>query len=188
MNHISIDLETLGKHAGCVVLAIGACRFDPITGETFDTFYANLDRERQEDVGLLVDPETEKWWSEQSEEARAKLLVDIEDPEDALKAFTEWCTKIETDLRLYNTKVDGAWGWGSNFDIVIIEALYRAFGLTHPWEYNAVECGRTICKRVDVKPVRDAGHHQAHVDAARQAEAIITAFKKLGLCKQGDLF
>jgi hypothetical protein len=186
MNHISIDLETLGKTAGSVVLAIGARRFNPLTGEVFDAFYANLDREAQEDAGLYVEQETEKWWAEQSEEARTRLLVDVEDPTDALKAFTHWCNHDENDV-LYNS-VDGAWGWGSMFDLSLLEGVFTAFGLSVPWQYNKALCGRSICFIANVKPVRAAGHHQADVDATVQAEAIIAAFKKLGLCNQGDLF
>lgn len=186
MNHISIDLETLGKTAGSVVLAIGARRFNPLTGEVFDAFYANLDREAQEDRIFVVDPETEKWWSEQSEEARARLLVDVEHPAYVLRDFRDWCYKDENDI-VFNS-IDGAWGWGSCFDIVLIEALYHGFNLAVPWQYNKALCGRSICFIADVKPVRAAGHHQADVDATVQAEAIIAAYKKLGLCNQGDLF
>jgi hypothetical protein len=186
MNHISIDLETLGTTAGSVVLAIGARRFDPTTGEVFDAFYANLDREAQEDVGLTVNPETEKWWSEQSEEARARLLVDVEHPHYVLRDFAHWCRHDENEV--LSNLIDGAWGWGAMFDLSLLEAVFTRFGLLVPWQYNKALCGRSICFIADVKPIRTAGHHQADVDATVQAEAIIAAYKKLGLCNQGDLF
>ena len=177
MNHISIDLETLGTTAGHVILSIGARRFDPITGETFDSFYANLDRLEQESLGMSVNPATEQWWFEQSPEAQERLLVDVESPYEGLMRFVHWCGNV-----------DGAWGWGSNFDIVLIESLFDLYAAKTPWRYWNIRCGRTICALVDIKPARLEGHHQADMDATVQAEAIIAAYKKLGLCKQGDLF
>lgn len=186
MNHISIDLETLGLTAGSVVLAIGARRFNPLTGEVFDVFYANLDREAQEDAGLYVEQGALKFWEEQSEANKARLLTDVEHPEDALKAFVHWCNHDENDVLF--TSIDGAWGWGSKFDLSLLEAVFTAFGLSHPWDYNKALCGRSICFIAGVKPIREEGHHQADVDATVQAEAVIAAYKKLGLCNQGDLF
>ncbi len=41
LNDVMVDLETLGKRAGCVIASIGAVKFDPKTGfvDTDNSFY-----------------------------------------------------------------------------------------------------------------------------------------------------
>src|SRR3982751_4177087 len=56
MDNVMIDLETLGRRAGCVVLSIGAVGFD---GKTLGAeFYTVLNVRNQLDHGLHQDDDT----------------------------------------------------------------------------------------------------------------------------------
>jgi 3' exoribonuclease, RNase T-like len=168
MTHISFDIETLGTAAGSVVLAIGA---STTCGRY--TFYANLDRFHQQDRGATVSQSTIDWWATQDPRAQEKLLVDVQDPREALRDLTDW---------LKHVGFETVWGWGANFDIVLIERLYALYDMPHPWKHWAVRCGRTLCALADVQPVRVAGsHHTADEDAKRQGDAIVAAAAKLGV-------
>jgi len=171
MNHISIDLETLGTAPGSIVLSVGATKFDPITGEIGEKFYANIVPQSCLELGMTKDESTIAWWAEQSQEARDALKVDRKPVRNVLENFQQWIGAPE-----------GVWGWGASFDVVLIECAYRATGLAIPWPHWNIECGKTLCKRVHIKPVRNTGvHHKADVDAEMQAIAICQAYKKLRL-------
>jgi hypothetical protein len=171
MTHISIDLETLGTQPGSVILSIGAVKFDPITGEIGEKFYANITPKSCLDVGLVTDQSTVEWWSTQSQEARDALKVDRQPLQIVLHEFSQ-----------YASGADGVWGWGATFDVSLTEAAYRAVKLDLPWKFWNVKCGRTVCGLVNVSPVRNTGtHHKADVDAEMQAIAICQAYKKLKL-------
>lgn len=55
---IMVDIETLGRKPGCVILSIGCVAFDG------KEFYVNIDPFKMKDEGVFhVDPDTSKWWS-----------------------------------------------------------------------------------------------------------------------------
>jgi hypothetical protein len=164
-NNISFDIETLGTEPGSVVLSIGAARFSD--DEVLDTFYVNIDRQIQEDAGLTVNPNTVAWWAKQPQHARDRLLESPVSPTVALHALADWMGDIDT-----------VWGYGSCFDIVLLESLHRHYEVPIPWKYSEIRCGRTRCADADVWPVRLPGeHHTADKDAIRQAQAYIDAMK-----------
>ena len=168
---VMVDLETLGTTPGCVILSIGAVAFDRVAGTLGNEFYVNLDPDSCRGFGLSVNPQTVEWWARQSPEARAALESDQLPLGLALAAFTGFF------------KLNGGrtiWGHGANFDPPVLEAAYRALGVTPPWKYWAVRDTRTLYELADVSPDRTEGvHHNALADAVSQARAACLAFGKL---------
>jgi len=126
-----IDIETLGKNPGCVILSIGAVQFgDERKGEWF---YEKISIDDCTRNGLVIDESTLRWWGEQSQAARSE-------------AFSG---KQFLNSALYNLKAwigDGAqvWGNGAAFDLGILRAAYIKFGINDPWTYSKERCYRTL--------------------------------------------
>lgn len=154
-----VDLETLGRRAGCSILSIGATYFDEagVEGE----FYAVVSQESCEKAGLHTDPETLAWWEEQSPEAREVLEISKNSGmllADALDLF---------GVFMKGTKV---WGNGSDFDNAILYACYAAVGKEVPWKFWDSRCYRTLKGLFpSVKLVRQGTYHNALSDAISQA-------------------
>jgi len=209
MIHVMLDLETWGKRPGCDIRSIGACVFDPVAGtvagginktshmiEAGKAFYIACDNPQLvrytwtgtdgtiSKYPLARDPDTVKWWSEQSDDAQAAFegWVDLK---DGLVRFGTWLrsltdtiyngmVKIPDDLRLY--------AHGPQFDCSILEAAYHAVGLPVPWHYRAPRDTRTVFDVCGVGdhsawmaryPVGTA--HHALDDAISQARAVCAA-------------
>ena len=168
MSNIMLDLETLGTEPGCAIISVGACVFSPEgIGETF---YQVVDIEKN--VGSMS-PSTIKWWMQQSEEARAVFKVQGEHIAGVLGNFTTWWKINEGEF---------LWGHGASFDAPILEAAYKALNYPAPFKFWNTRCTRTIYSLAAVVPNRFVGtHHNALDDAKAQAEAVIRAWKNLGI-------
>ncbi len=175
MTDIMVDLETLGTTPGSIILSIGACMFDPVTGDVLAQFYRTIDRASCEAAGLTADASTEAWWAGQSQAARDALLMDTSPLSEVLESFAGWWL-AQRGERL--------WAHAPNFDETLLAAAYRACGVGHPWQFWNVRCTRTIYALAGVKPDRTVGtHHNALDDAIAQAVAVHRAFAALGLAQ-----
>ncbi|MEN3258642.1 3'-5' exonuclease [Sodalis endosymbiont of Spalangia cameroni] len=69
MNNVMLDIETLGKKAGCPIVSVAAVMFEPPTGRVGQTFYERIDYQAALKYG---EPEegTLLWWQKQRDEAR----------------------------------------------------------------------------------------------------------------------
>ncbi|MBK0004878.1 3'-5' exonuclease, partial [Erwinia sp. S38] len=47
MNHLMIDLETMGNKPNAAIVSIGAVFFEPDSGEIGNTFYSNVQLESE---------------------------------------------------------------------------------------------------------------------------------------------
>ncbi len=139
--HVMVDLETLGKKAGCVIASIGAVRFDPRAGvqsseellkDSFKRIISIPDSISQE---FKVDGSTIEWWMNQSKEAQESTFG-----ENLPKYLS---SEAIGDLQNWFNKNDFIWGNGANFDIPILEAYFDAFFANYPWKYAKVRCFRT---------------------------------------------
>ena len=170
--HVMHDIETLGTTPGSIILSIGAVAFDPRAG-LFSEFYINIDREVSMDMGLTADQSTIDWWSGQSEEAKAALLVDPAHPKDAFQRYFDWFKSV-----------DGVevWSHGATFDTPLIEAVARHFRMPCPWKFWNARDTRTLYDIAGVAPDRSAGtHHNALDDARNQASAVMDAYDKINV-------
>lgn len=157
---IMLDLETLGNNPGCVIVAVGAVKFDG--GQILDTFYNRVDPQSCVDAGLRLEVEAVMWWLAQSDEAR----MEITKPGDALRQVLEWFTAWVGLAE----NVTAVWGNGENFDNVVLAAAYDALKMLRPWKFSRDRCYRTVAKLHPAVPmVRDGTHHNALDDARSQA-------------------
>jgi len=155
-----VDLETLGRRAGCSILSIGATYFDAegIASE----FYVVVSQASCEKAGLHTDPETLEWWEKQPEAARKVLEESRTGGMDLANALDLFGTFIQ------GTKV---WGNGSDFDNAILYACYAAVGKEVPWKFWDSRCYRTLKNLFPaVKMTRQGTYHNALDDAKTQAE------------------
>lgn len=167
MEHVMIDLETLGRRAGCSILSIGAVAFDPVTKQLGPEFYVVVNRFSCSIMNLHEDPETIRWWEGQSAEAR-KILMEVdgtcgESLIDALKKLSEYLSQFG----LGKVKI---WGNGSDFDNSILAHCYAQIGKDTPWLFWNNRCYRTLKSlKPDIKMVRQGTYHNALDDAKSQA-------------------
>ena len=128
--NVVIDLETLGRSPGCVVLSLGAVAFD---AKGFGPeFYSVIALASCLQLGLHIDKATQAWWDKQSPAAR-KVLSDANEigaPQvhDLIKNFNTWLLQFTHG----GVKV---WGNGANFDNPILTAVYHAAGFEPPWPF-----------------------------------------------------
>lgn len=169
MQDVMIDIETLGTTPGSVVLSIGAVVFDRFTGEIGEEFYRCMGLNALT-VGE-INADTCKWWSMQSEEAKAALFAGKDDP-----------LTVAKELQNFIRETDKVWGNGSTFDISLLDAWYRNLGLTAPWKFWNARDVRTIVDvaNIDYKsyPFTGVVHNALH-DAIHQVKYTVDGIKKL---------
>ncbi len=166
MEHVMIDLETLGRRAGCAILSIGAVAFDPKTGQLGPELYVVVNRLSCFNLSLHEDPETVKWWEGQNAEAK-KILTEVDGGGEQLPAALG---KLTEYLAQFGHKKVKIWGNGSDFDNAILTACYASIGRNIPWEFWNNRCYRTLKSlKPSVKMVRQGTYHNALDDAKSQA-------------------
>lgn len=171
---VMVDLETMGTTPGSAIVSIGAIAFDPVAGRFGPCLYIPIDLASSLALGLTEDPATRAWWARQSAEARAVL----NDPERVTLA------DALHELDAYWRYVCGRefWAHGPNFDETLLAAAYRTVGRRPPWAFWNTRCTRTIYAAAGVAPDRAKGvHHNALQDSMNQAEAVVEAYRVLGL-------
>lgn len=188
---ISIDIETFATNAMAPIRSIGAVAFLENETNTFDelltnSFYVNISDESYELMKarhvFKNDPKTEKFWAEQSEEARNAFLS----PRPthvvlALQLLSDWVGKTLGEK-------GHVWANPPTFDLVIINQHYHHFGLQVPYHYRTYKCMRTLSHAANVVSTRQVEldssfirvvKHNALHDAAYQAGVIQQTFKKI---------
>lgn len=161
---IMIDLETLGTSNKAPVVSIGCVAFD---GKViYDQLYLTLNLKEQIDIQKrLVDADTLQWWFSQSNDVRAVFKENKKGVVESLTELTQFINKFEAK-KVY------VWGNGANFDITILESLYKDFELKVPWKYGKIMDLRTIRRflggneKIKVEGVK----HNALSDALAQAK------------------
>lgn len=164
-----VDTEALGVEDNAIIVSIGACRFNAERG-IFDKFYVPINpisTKKFSKGALVTEPDTVKWWSEQSKEAIDAWKVGGLDFLDAMTQFHSYINMGEEML-----------AWGSYFDFPKLINHFRIAGLSKPWNYWDLKCARTIAAVFDVRLDKSSGVcHNALDDAVRQAELILSIMK-----------
>ncbi|WEE18628.1 3'-5' exoribonuclease [Citrobacter koseri] len=182
MNHLMIDLETMGNKPNAPIVSIGAVIFDPSTGELGPDFYRVVSLKSSVDGGAVPDADTIMWWMQQSEGARAAIC----DKESAVNLVTAL-----SDLNCFirdNTDPDRVqvWGNGATFDNVILRTSYEREYIPCLWKFwndrdvrTIVELGRAI----GFNPRRDipfeGDMHNALADARHQAKYVSAIWRQI---------
>ncbi len=165
MKHVMIDLETFGVTPQAPFVSIGACTFNPDTGNIGERFYRRIDWNSAME-GRKIDPDTLSWWFNQSQAARDAINLPGEKMINVLEALALWLPK---DCQ--------PWGNGSTFDISMLEDGYRQCGLVVPWKFwhvrdvrTIVEVGKLVFNHKDL-PFEGVEHNALH-DAIHQAKYV----------------
>jgi len=176
-NDIMIDLETLDTSPYCVILTIGAVRFDPYGDGIVEKLELRPTIEDQTEIyNRVINEDTIRWWSTQNPAALEEAFS--EENRQSLKDCMETLYKFCWNRR-------AVWSHGAPFDVVVMETAMRQT-LTDkpnpiPWPFYTVRDTRTLFEMTKVK-LKDGGHvttHKAVEDAERQAIVVQAAYKKL---------
>jgi hypothetical protein len=172
-----LDLETLGTRPGCVILTLGAVKFDPYSlKEPGPGIYFRVDVDEQTALGREVQEDTMQWWLEQVEDVREEALGE----HDRVSLNTMY-----RDLNRFLVGVDNIWAQGPLFDFAILEHLYRQMGWPTPWHYWQIRDSRTLFGvHGDPRVKGKAGLHNALEDCVSQATAVQQIYNRLGIEKR----
>lgn len=146
---------------------------------------------------LVRDPETVKWWNEQSPEAQSAFANPV-DLREALRYFTAFLVDTLPEAPPKNatslTEIR-LWANDPHFDVSILAACYRACfggnawnGPAEPWHYRSPRSMKTATDMAgmtaeDFKPFETGVTHNALDDAVSQAKIVCEAYRRLGLQK-----
>jgi len=177
MADIMLDLETLGTRPGCVILTLGAVKFDPYSlQEPGPGIYFRVDVDEQTALGREVQEDTLAWWISQAEDIREEALGE----QDRVSLDT-----LYRDLNRFLVGANNIWAQGPLFDFAILENLYRQMGWPTPWQYWQIRDSRTLFGvHGDPRVKGKAGLHNALEDCVSQAVAVQQVYNKLGIQKQ----
>lgn len=174
---VMLDIETLGKKPGCVILAIGAIAFDPLADTLPDrnnggfVFYQNLSVLDQLLLGLTIDRETLDWWQTQSAAAVEALTTDKITLQGGLFRLVTWLGNLPGKTK------GKIWAKSPDFDCAILEEAARLIGVNLPWDFRDKADVRTIgyvgdlCEAGAV-PATKGTKHNALDDCYNQAAAV----------------
>jgi hypothetical protein len=178
---VMIDIETLGKKPGCVVLSVGAVVMDMEKLKTVARSYWVLDTKEQEH--FKIDADTVLWWMQQSDDARAAFRKIIP-PTNAANFKTE----LQALFDQYKTKT--VWANGINFDLPILgqymhnlDPFSSSVEEVVPWNYRWQDMRSLATVMARVKPydqfykAHGSVAHNALDDAVRQAEYVLECIK-----------
>ena len=178
MMHGMVDLETLDTRPSCVVLSLGAIKFDPTSNtEPHSGLYFKVCVDDQDRLGRTVSDDTIEWWSKQDAKAREEAFdqTGAISVEEALKRLAKWSVGVDT-----------IWGQGYGFDLTILEDMCRNIGKPIPWNFWQIKDSRTLfgcCKTDPRKLLGQNDLHNALADSYFQARGVQLAYKELGLLK-----
>lgn len=137
---IMLDIETLSTRNNALVLSIGAVKFD-LTPEK--PIFTEKKLWTPDIVGQLlirhVDPETQKWWTQQDPEARLHWKAPTVERQPVGVVLNELGNFV--CLPVVSTEI---WANGIVFDFGILESLYAEYNRLPPWKYNAARDCRTV--------------------------------------------
>lgn len=159
--HVMGDLETMGTRPNAPIVSIGACIFNPDTGEITKEFYRGIDIQSACQFGV-PDGGTIKWWLQQNAQAREAAATGSTPLPVALKELADFLPDW-TNVQF--------WSNGPSFDATILEYAYYKCGMTHPWAFWNTRCCRTIAELAGKRPPKHQGvAHNALEDAKHQAK------------------
>ncbi len=182
VNHLMIDLETMGNKPTAPIVTIGAVFFDPQTGCLGAEFYMAVNLASAMEQGATPDGDTILWWLKQSEAARAAICTD--DTKHIAEVLSELSSFISRNAD--NPSYLKVWGNGANFDNVILRSAYDRADKTCPWQFwndSDVRTMVSLGKELGFDPKRnmpfDGVAHNALADARHQAKYVSAIWQKL---------
>lgn len=179
--HVMFDLETLGRSSRAAIVQIGACSFDPGTGEIGGRFSVNVDLKSSLDAGLEVDAEAIRFWMIQRPEAKTWLdAVDAEGRPGCLgRAPLFFSLGAFGDFLSGDLKETPIWSHVT-FDVPIIASAFAAVKMPLPFRYQDCRDLRTLIELAGYeRPSHNGIPHDALSDCEHQVRYCVEAMKKL---------
>jgi hypothetical protein len=177
MTEIMLDIETYSTNPNAVILTIGAIKFnrsdDLIPLDKMEKFYRRITLDSCISLGMHIDPNTARWWSNQSKVSLYEALKnkDRVPIQQALHEFSKFCTGKEL-----------IWANSPCFDCVILNQAYEACKLEIPWKFwNTRDC-RTLYDlgKVNLKDIiGNLSPHHAIYDCYNQIKGLKKALVNL---------
>lgn len=182
MNNVMLDIETLGKKAGCPIVSVAAVMFEPATGRVGQTFYERIDYQAARQYGEAEEG-TLLWWQKQSDDARHEAFGGKARPDVVARA-------LRTFIATHCAKPRVPWGNGAVFDIALLESWFDRVDPQqddqgndrYPWSFWDVADLRTLVRLsgIDVRAIPfDGEKHQALADALHQVKIAQAAWQRL---------
>lgn len=179
MQHIMLDIETLGTGSQSAIIQIGAIAFNIELAVRFgQQFKVNIDLRDSLKNGFEVDGDTIYWWMQQGQAARDSVTVGKKSSvAGALGDFSRFVKSQNSGVQV--------WGNGATFDNVIVSEAYRRMNIKRPWSFRNDRDIRTIMslpvKRESIAyfPQQKGLKHDALEDCRRQLNWFIPAYQSL---------
>jgi len=135
---VMVDIETMSLQQNALVLSVAAVPFElckALPQISKGQLWVLPTRE-QILMGRHVDAGTQRWWQQQSPEAREHFLQEVTSLDEFVLEFTGVVGGA-----------DQVWAHGTTFDITILESLFRDLGHNPPWQnYRVIRDVRTIAE------------------------------------------
>lgn len=179
MNHIMLDLETLGIAPNAVFTSIGAVQFDINTGETGLQFYTTVDVQSQLNIGRTVLADTLEWRMQQNKDVRADMWKSSVPLEKALRDFTSFI--LDATFMLPKKGKLVIWGNSATFDIEKLGNAFDLLKLTRPWQYRDERCYRTLASEFKhlANVIENQMAHNPIADCEFQIRKLCAIWKRL---------
>jgi hypothetical protein len=142
MNHIMIDIETMGLNPGAAIASIAAVQFDILTGKTGGEYYQKVCIESCQEYGLKIEASTVKWWMTKSDEAKKELFKEPIDLIFALGHLHEFITDIQKELSVEHELL--VWATAPRIDFGLLIEAFNRTNIECPWLYRHERDARTI--------------------------------------------
>jgi len=190
MIDLMLDIETIGKKPGVVVLDVAIVPFH-INGKELTseekkefTFRCQLNAGEQIALGYHVDKDTLDWWSKQDPKVRLTTWSGVTMLAEFRKLLLDYIVQVEQTFKEYRI-------WDTAFDKLAVEALFEQE--VFPFFYRAKRCCRTLTdlakllfpKEFKLAPAgKDL--HDAEADCVRQIKDAVLAYKLLRRASNND--
>lgn len=164
--HLMLDIECLSTDNNAIITNIGYAIFKPGKKEISDSGNIYLDIREQCELGRTVSPRTLDFWFNQDRETQRQVASsDRVSLDEALAEFSIKCVGI--------TK---AWAKSTNFDMTILESLYKDMGIDWPIHYSKYTDVRSfywLSKYYKIQHKPQLNKHDAEHDAVFQANVLM---------------
>lgn len=135
LEHLMLDIETLGNKGKSVILSIGAVEFDLETGITGKEFHKHISIESCLEDGLQIDADTLMWWFGQDKKAKDKIV-------NSEKAHLTTVLYAFEDFVI--NKGYQVWGNSARFDCGELQNAYNVVNGEIPWDFRKERDVRTL--------------------------------------------
>lgn len=148
LHHLCIDTETFAKCENSIVLTLGCVVFTFEENHPYESliqngFHIKFKVEDQiKNYHRVTDPDTMKWWKNQSQEARDAAYKPLDtdvDMAEGLRLLSRFIGNSQ-----YNYKQSFVWSRGPQFDFPKIESMYDQAGISLPFNSWKIRDTRTI--------------------------------------------